>query len=70
MLAGVDGAHAIREHPALSELEAMLADGPTCTLLCTDGSVPAHAEVLSLASSVLREALRLDKTVKVLPHDL
>lgn len=51
----------------LSQLEAMLADEPNCTLLCSDGTV-AHAEVLALASPVLRVALRLDKTVKVRPH--
>lgn len=43
----------------------MLADEPVCTLQCTDGSVQAHDQILSVASPVLREALQLGKTVTV-----
>ncbi len=48
-----------------SELNAMLADEPNCTLECSDATVPAHADILALASPVLRGALELSKSVKV-----
>ncbi len=50
---------------AKSELDLMLNGKPSCTLECSDGAVPAHTEILALASPVLSEALSLGNSIKV-----